>query len=252
MPIYRLADTGSAFPSPHEAEPDGLLAVGGDLSVRRLLTAYAAGIFPWYSAGSPILWWSPDPRCVLFPEEFHIPRSLRRTLRGQPFFLTRDTAFERVIRACAAPRRIADPHMQGSPLDHTTWLVPEMISAYCALFRIGLAHSFEAWHKGELVGGLYGVSLGRMFFGESMFHTRNDASKAALVHLVETALAKGISCIDCQQQTDNLLRFGARPLPRAEFLDLLKEALRFPTLQGSWSQQHDCPADSLPKMSNLV
>lgn len=235
MPIYRLADTGSAFPSPHDAEPDGLLAVGGDLSVRRLVTAYAAGIFPWYNENSPILWWSPDPRCVLLPEEFHIPRSLRRTLRRQSFTLTRDTAFERVIRACAAPRLAVNPDGRETRLVDNTWLVPEMIGAYLALHRIGLAHSFEAWHNGDLVGGLYGLNLGRMFFGESMFHTRNDASKAALVHLVETALAHGITCIDCQQQTDNLLRFGARPLPRTEFVTILKEATASPTLQGNWA-----------------
>lgn len=235
MPLYRLADAGAAFPSPGEAEPDGLLAVGGDLSVRRLVAAYASGIFPWYSEDSPILWWSPDPRCILLPEEFHMPRSLRRTLSRRTFTLTRDTAFERVIRACAAPRRVADRKKREAGRNHDTWLVPEMIGAYSALHRIGLAHSFEAWHNGELVGGLYGLSLGRMFFGESMFHTRNDASKAALTHLVETALANGIICIDCQQQTENLLRFGARPLPRKNFLALLKEALAFPTLQGNWT-----------------
>ena len=215
MPVYRLADNHFGFPDPADAEPDGLLAVGGDLSPRRLIAAYAQGIFPWYSEGSPILWWSPDPRCMLLPERFHLPRSLARTLRRGTFRCTMDRAFEDVLEGCAGGRRAEDG----------TWLLPEMRAAYLQLHRLGLAHSFEAWHNDELAGGLYGVLLGRVFFGESMFYRVPDASKAALAFLVETLKTRGVELIDCQQVTNNLVRFGAEALPRATFLELLSRAL---------------------------
>ncbi len=215
MPVYRLADNHVGFPNPVDAEPDGLLAVGGDLSPRRLIAAYAQGIFPWYSEGSPILWWSPDPRCVLFPDRFHLPRSLARTLRRGTFHCTMNTAFEAVLEGCAGGRRA----------EEGTWLLPEMRAAYLQLHRLGLAHSFEAWHNDELAGGLYGVLLGRVFFGESMFYRVPDASKAALAFLVETLKTRGVELIDCQQVTNNLVRFGAEALPRAIFLELLSHAL---------------------------
>ncbi len=218
MPVYQLSRAHHGFPDPAEAEPDGLLAVGGDLSPRRLITAYARGIFPWYSHGSPILWWSPDPRCVLFPERFHLPRTLARTLRRGIFQCGMDQAFAEVLDGCAGGRREAEG----------TWLTPEMRRAYLKLHRLGLAHSFEAWHNGELVGGLYGVALGRAFFGESMFYRVPDASKAALAFMVETLKERGVALIDCQQATDNLLRFGAELVPRAVFLELLAQALEPP------------------------
>ncbi len=225
MPVYRLHDTGAAFPPSEHAEGDGLLAVGGDLSPARLVAAYAAGIFPWYSEGQPILWWSPDPRCILAPAGIHVPRSLRKALRSGVFALTLDAAFEEVIRACAKPRK------DGGG----TWLVPDMVEAYIALHRLGLAHSAEAWHNGELAGGVYGVSLGGAFFGESMFHRVPNAGKAALVHLAQSLAASDFTLLDCQQETANLLRFGAACVPRAEFLERLERALEQPTRRGSWA-----------------
>ncbi len=217
MPVYRLAAHSHGFPDPSEAEPDGLLAVGGDLSPRRLVAAYARGIFPWYSGGGPILWWSPDPRCLLFPEKFHLPRSLARTLRRGIFEISMNRAFAEVMDGCAGGRRA----MEG------TWLTREMHAAYLRLYRLGFAHSVEAWHNKQLVGGLYGVALGRAFFGESMFYRAPEASKAALAFLVNTLKERDFLFIDCQQVTDNLLRFGAEPLPRMEFLHLLTQALKY-------------------------
>jgi len=187
------------------------LAVGGDLSARRLLLAYAHGIFPWYSDPSPILWWSPDPRLLLFPDEFKIPHGLKRVLKKDIFAVTIDRVFGEVIRACARTR--AD-----------TWITGEMIEAYTCLHQLGYAHSFETWHEGRLSGGLYGVALGKAFFGESMFSSMSDASKVALVHLVRFALEAGIQFIDCQTATQHLKRFGAREVPRMEFLDRLRRA----------------------------
>ncbi len=224
MPVYRLPDTGIAFPDPSDAEPDGLLAVGGDLTPHRLIAAYCAGLFPWYHEDSPPLWWSPDPRCILLPYEFHLPRSLARTLKRACFSFSFDRAFPEVICACAEPRG-----------DHDgTWLLPEMIAAYTTLHKLGLAHSVEAWHNGELAGGLYGISLGSAFFGESMFFRRPDASKAAFAHLVSALQKASFSLIDCQQVTHNLLRFGAKAVPRSEFLERLKCALAAPLRRGSW------------------
>jgi leucyl/phenylalanyl-tRNA--protein transferase len=224
VPLFRLPRQ-PVFPNPELAEPDGLLAAGGDLSVDRLLAAYAAGVFPWYSAGLPILWWSPDPRLVLFPGELHVSRSLARTLRSGRFQVRADTAFEQVIRRCAGQRR---PGQEG------TWITPEMIEAYLRLHRRGVAHSFEAWDGEGLAGGLYGVSLGAAFFGESMFADRSDASKVAFARSVEWLAARGFELVDCQVRTAHLERFGARQIPRREFLARLARALERPTLRGRW------------------
>ncbi len=224
MPIYRLPRQ-IAFPAPSLAEPDGLLAVGGDLSAERLLAAYAAGIFPWYSDGDPILWWSPDPRMVLEPGRLHVPASLRRTLRRGLYRVTADRAFGRVIRRCAA---------KGRPGQDGTWITSEMVSAYERLHALGYAHSFEAWAGEELAGGLYGVSLGGAFFGESMFADRPDASKSAFAVGVRWLAARGIRLVDCQVRTEHLARFGAEEVPRTEFLDRLAGALVSPTLRGPW------------------
>lgn len=215
-----------AFPDPSLAEPDGLLAVGGDLSPERLVAAYALGIFPWFSEGTPILWWSPDPRLVLLPAELHVPRSLARTLRRGAFTFTADRAFEEVIRRCSGTPR---PGQDG------TWITGDMVEAYVRLHALGLAHSFEAWEDGELAGGLYGVSLGAAFFGESMFSARPDASKAAFVRSVGWLAARGVELVDCQVRTEHLVRFGARELPRPEFLERLASALARPTLRGPWA-----------------
>jgi leucyl/phenylalanyl-tRNA--protein transferase len=224
--IYRLFDE-PIFPSPQEAEPDGLLAVGGDLSPQRLLNAYSCGIFPWYAPRSPILWWSTDPRLVLFPSELHVSRSLRRVLNRGRFQVTFDQAFEEVIRACAcAPR----PGQEG------TWIVPEMVEAYSRLHHLGFVHSVEAWRDDRLVGGLYGVALGRAFFGESMFFSEPDASKVAFVHLVHRLERRQYDLVDCQQTTAHLLRFGAREVRRTEFLQRLALALDHPTERGPWEK----------------
>ena len=223
--IYRL-DREIAFPDPARAEPDGLLAVGGDLAPERLLAAYAGGIFPWYDERSPILWWSPDPRLVLEPEGLHVSRRLLRTIRQGRFRVTADVAFEQVIRACA---RRARPGQKG------TWITSEMIDAYVALHRLGFAHAFEAWEGDELAGGLYGVSLGAAFFGESMFADRPDASKVAFVRAVEWLRENGIRLVDCQVRTEHLVSLGAREIPRDAFLERLGAALEAPTLRGRWS-----------------
>jgi leucyl/phenylalanyl-tRNA--protein transferase len=201
-------------------DPDGLLAVGGDLSQRRLLAAYRRGIFPWYSDQQPILWWSPDPRSVLFPQELHISRSLRKTLRQERFRVTFDQCFTQVIAACAGPRET----------QAGTWITEEMQLAYIDLHRAGYAHSVEAWHGEQLVGGLYGVALGRVFFGESMFARQTDASKVAFVTLVELLRLAGYALIDCQVETRHLDSLGARNIPRREFVRLLDEYVEAPVL----------------------
>jgi len=189
-------------------DPNGLLCAGADLSVERLLAAYRGGIFPWYSGREPILWWSPDPRMVLFCDELKVSRSLSKSVRNKGFEVRTDSAFARVIRACAAPRK-------G---ESGTWLGKAMQAAYVSLHRAGYAHSFETWRDGKLVGGLYGVAVGRMFFGESMFSAETDASKVALVGLVEEMRRRGMPLIDCQQRTPLLASLGAREIPRREFL----------------------------------
>ena len=222
---------GLAFPPPEHATPDGLLAIGGDLSIDRLLLAYQQGIFPWYSEDDPILWWCPDPRMILVPSEFHISRSLRRTLNRNMFTVTADRAFHDVITACAQP--------QAPPRD-STWITPEMRRAYIALHEAGYAHSIEAWYEGELAGGIYGVSLGACFFGESMFSRKTDASKIAMKHLVDLALDRQWPFIDCQVPNDHLRSLGAREIPRAEFLRTLSHAVQQPAPQGQWnSVVHD-------------
>jgi leucyl/phenylalanyl-tRNA--protein transferase len=225
VPLFRLPRE-IVFPDPRLAEPDGLLAVGGDLGVERLLTAYAAGVFPWYGPDSPILWWSPDPRLVLVPERLHVPRSLERTRRRGTYRVTCDTAFERVIRACAET---------GRPGQEGTWITEAMIRAYLRLHHEGFAHSFEAWEGEALAGGLYGVSLGAAFFGESMFARRPDASKLAFVASVEFLQLRGIRLVDCQVRTDHLVRFGAEEWPRERFLEALEQALVVPTQRGAWA-----------------
>ncbi len=234
MPVFRLPRE-PVFPDPARAEPDGLLAVGGDLSPERLLTAYAAGIFPWFDEDSPILWWSPDPRLVLEPAEIHVPRSLRKVIRQGRFRVTADHAFARVISRCAERRR---PGQRG------TWITDDMRQAYVDLHRLGFAHSFEAWEGRELAGGLYGVSLGSAFFGESMFADRPDASKVAFVRAVEWLHSQKVNLVDCQVRTEHLLRFGARETPRSAFLRRLAAALRHPTLRGRWSLEGAEPAEA--------
>jgi leucyl/phenylalanyl-tRNA--protein transferase len=222
--VYRLGRE-PVFPPAGEAEPNGLLAVGGDLSSERLLAAYAAGIFPWYEDPQPILWFSPDPRWLLLPGELHVPRRLERTLRQRRFMVTLDTAFDRVIRACARVRR------RGA---NGTWITPDMVLAYEALFRLGFAHSAEAWRAGELKGGVYGVSLGGAFFGESMFGVERDASKVALVTLVRQLAAWRFDFLDCQVHTPHVEKLGARAFARAEFLRRLETTRRRETRRGSW------------------
>lgn len=196
------------------SDPDGLLAIGGDLSPERLLSAYRSGIFPWYNQDQPILWWSPDPRTVLFPERLHVSRSLHKVLAKNTYNVTFDAAFPRVIQACAESRK-------G---EYGTWITPAMIAAYCQLHKIGVAHSVETWHDGELVGGIYGLALGRVFFGESMFSRRDNASKVAFVHLVRWLHEWNYVLLDCQIHSAHVACFGAEPISRAEFMRLLKEA----------------------------
>ena len=225
MPVYLLS-SDIAFPSPNLTSEDGLLAVGGDLDQRRLLLAYSMGIFPWYAEAEPILWWSPDPRLVLYPEELRITTSLKKAIKKDFFRITVDQAFEQVITACAKIRREKD---QG------TWIVQDMIEAYCKLHESGFAHSVEAWQDDTLAGGLYGVSLGKCFFGESMFTIITNASKVAFVALVNYLKALSFDLIDCQVKTEHLISFGAREIPRERFLKQLKKSLENPTLKGRWA-----------------
>lgn len=225
MPLFQLSEKVN-FPPPQLSRRDGLLALGGDLSVARLIMAYSMGIFPWFSPGEPLLWWSPDPRLVLYLENLVVNRSLRKRLRRGPYQITMDLAFAQVISRCAT---ITRSHEEG------TWIVDEMQEAYTALHNEGYAHSVEAWQGDELVGGLYGVSLGRAFFGESMFADKPDASKLCFVQLVQFLREEGFSFIDCQVTTDHLLRFGAEEISRERFLKELDEALMEDDLIGSWS-----------------
>jgi leucyl/phenylalanyl-tRNA--protein transferase len=215
------------FPPLHAAlrNPNGLIAIGGDLSRARLLQAYRAGIFPWYSPGQPILWWSPDPRMVLFPSELRVSRSLARRLRQTDYEIRFDYAFRDVIEACATTPRTGQ---DGS------WIVPEMVEAYCDLHEAGYAHSVETWMGGRLAGGLYGVAMGGVFYGESMFHRITDASKIALVHLVRFLERQGYGMIDCQMHTAHLARFGAREIPRETFATRLAELVDLPHVCGKW------------------
>lgn len=216
MPVF-LLNSELSFPSPHLADATGLLAIGGDLRPERLILAYTNGIFPWYNANEPILWWSPNPRLALFPPKIHISQRLRRTLRSNHFQITFDTSFEQTIRACAESRLTKG---------EDTWLNEDMIQAYIALHKMGFAHSAEAWLNEELVGGLYGVAIGQVFYGESMWTQVKDASKVAFVTLVQKLIEWGFQLIDCQVTTAHLLSFGAEELPRTLFLKLLNKYVR--------------------------
>lgn len=226
--IYRLDPDYPGFPDPEEAEPEGLIAVGGDLEPLRLINAYACGIFPWFSEDDPIMWWSLDPRMVLFLDEFRYSKSLQRVVRSGKFEVRIDSQFELTMRSCAHVDRTA----QGQA---GTWITEEMVQAYVRLHELGFAHSFETYSEGKLVGGLYGVSLGPFFFGESMFHTVSDASKVAFVRLVEFCRRHHFRLIDAQQETAHLASLGARPIPRSQYLDMLAEIDSANTLIGNWA-----------------
>ena len=216
------------FPEPSLAGEDGLLAAGGTLDTEVLLEAYSRGIFPWYSEGSPILWWSPDPRMVLYPENYKVSKSFAQTLRNREFEIRMDSSFQDVISHCASQPRAGQ---EG------TWITDDMIGAYIRLHNDGYAHSIETWKQGSLVGGLYGISLGSSFFGESMFHLERDASKLAFYHLVEFARRHKFQFIDAQQSTPHLKSLGAEEIPRKDFLELLEKAMEQESLTGSWSME---------------
>lgn len=224
--MIHILSSDTPFPPLEHAlvKPNGLLAAGGDLSPERLLSAYRRGIFPWFNDGEPILWWSPDPRMVLFPHELKVSRSLRQTLKKKRYEIRTDHAFSSVIQACAAPRRKQDG----------TWIHNEMIAAYSELHRQGIAHSVETWINGELAGGLYGVAIGQMFYGESMFSRITDASKIALVHLVKQLENWNFGLIDCQMKTTHLASMGAREIPRSFFVQRLNKLIHEPGRNGRW------------------
>lgn len=223
MPVFLLTQD-LVFPDPMHADEQGLLAVGGDLSMDRLLLAYESGIFPWYNDDQPLLWWSPDPRCVLQPSEVKVSKSMRNVLNRADFEVTADQAFPEVIRACMDTRK-----REG------TWLNEDMVSAYINLHRLGIAHSIEVWRGDVLVGGLYGLSLGNLFFGESMFSKANNMSKVAFICLARGLERWGMPLIDCQVENDHLISLGAQAMPRAEFLEHLRRGMEAPTRRGSWS-----------------
>lgn len=224
--MHFLGPNRSWFPPVDETDEDGIVAVGGDLSTERLVQAYRRGIFPWYSEGLPILWHCPDPRFVLEAEALHVPRSLRKAMKRRPFELTLDRAFADVIDGCARTKR---PGQRG------TWITRDMRAAYLRLHGQGIAHSVEAWRDGALVGGLYGVCLGAVFFGESMFARADDASKVAFVSLVEWMRGWGVRLIDCQQETEHLARFGAEPWPRERFVAALVDLVDAPVAPAVWA-----------------
>ncbi len=225
MPVFWLSNENNCFPSPELATDEGILAVGGDLSPERLLAAYKMGIFPWFNEGEPIAWWSPDPRMVLFPSELKVSRSMRPYFNQQKLRVTFDQDFEAVVRRCQAPR---DDQWGG------TWITNEMLDAYCQLHQLGFAHSVEVWQGKRLVGGLYGIALGKCFYGESMFATVSNASKLGFISLVKKLESLGFWLIDCQQQTQHLGSLGARTIPRADFLKILKRNEAEETLRGHW------------------
>ncbi len=224
--MYRLNRGDLRFPPVECASSDGLLAVGGDLRPERLLEAYRHGIFPWYDDDQPILWWSPDPRAVLFPGKLHVSRSLKKTLRANLFTVTLDTSFRLVMEQCAGPR---PQYPEGG-----TWITHEMLEAYTRLHELGHAHSVETWQDGRLVGGLYGVAIGGAFFAESMFTRVDDASKVALVRLVTQLKAWGFRLMDCQQSSPHVRRFGAEEIPRRDFLTRLSAAITLHDRRGRW------------------
>ena len=225
MPVYWLSNENNYFPSAELATDEGILAVGGDLSPERLLAAYQVGIFPWFNEGEPIAWWSPDPRMVLFPSELRVSKSMRPYFNQQKFRVTFDQDFEAVMQRCQAPR---DDQWGG------TWITNEMLDAYCQLHQLGFAHSVEVWQEGELVGGLYGLAIGKCFFGESMFATVSNASKLGFISLVKKLKSLDFWLIDCQQQTRHLGSLGARTIPRVDFLKILKKNEAEETLRGNW------------------
>jgi leucyl/phenylalanyl-tRNA---protein transferase len=229
--VVTLLGPSEPFPPVEHAltEPNGLLAAGGGLTLERLVDAYSRGIFPWFNAGDPVLWWCPDPRMVLFVRELVVSRSLRKRLRKHDYRVTADTAFDEVVRACAAPRA----HERG------TWIVPAMRRAYQRLHDAGLAHSIEVWIDGELAGGLYGVALGRVFFGESMFSRQTDASKIALAHLVAQLARWQFPLIDCQMSTSHLASLGAREIPRYEFTRAIAPLVVAPPVPSPWTLDED-------------
>lgn len=219
------------FPPVDLASPEGLLAIGGDLRSERLLQAYRAGIFPWYNEGQPILWWSPDPRAILYPDKLKLTRSLKKTLRQGKFRVTLDQAFSQVMQACAAPR--------ARRPEEGTWITQDMLTAYSRLHQQGYAHSIEAWREQELLGGLYGVALGGVFFGESMFSRATDASKVAFAHLVRQLQDWGFSLIDCQVSSAHLISLGAQEIRRQRFMQELEQALHAPGHTGPWNLDPD-------------
>lgn len=233
MPVYRIPDA-LVFPNPALADDNGLLGVGGDLSRARLLLAYKSGIFPWYSNDEPILWWSPDPRMVLFTEEFRVQRSLAKRVRQRPYRITLDTAFPQVLRACASTFR---PGQGG------TWITPAVEAAYNDLFDAGYGHSVEAWDGETLVGGLYGVGIGRMFSGESMFAHAPDASKIAFTHLVRQLQRWNLPLVDCQIHTEHLDRFGAKEIERQTYLAAIQPLVNAPVAPGRWQFDADFVCD---------
>lgn len=225
MAIYQLDENNYGFPHPEESEEDGLIAVGGDLSPLRLLNAYVNGIFPWYNPEDPILWWSPDPRLILLPNEFIVSKSLKRLIKSNKFEIRIDYNFEQVITNCS---NIIRDKQDG------TWITKDVILAYLELHKLGFAHSFETYYENKLVGGLYGVSLGKAFFGESMFHLESNASKFAFYHLVQHIKKHNFEFIDCQMKTSHLISLGAKEIPRSEFLDILANTLEHKTTKGLW------------------
>ena len=226
MPIYALDKNYLTFPPPNMAEDDGMLAIGGDLSPERLLVAYSMGIFPWFSEHEPILWWSPNPRCVLYPKDLKISKSMKQVFRKKIFHITADQDFRSVISACQQQPRLGQSG---------TWITPEMLEAYCELHQMGFAHSIEVWNaSNDLVGGLYGISLGSCYFGESMFARQSNASKAGFITLVHNLQKWGIDLIDCQIHTNHLESLGAVEIPRPYYLDLLKQAVMSKTIRGKW------------------
>lgn len=227
MPVFKLSKHPE-FPPPELAEKNGLLAIGGDLHPDRLIAAYRRGIFPWYSEGEPLLWWFIAPRLVLFPNEFRVPRRLARYIRNSNLQVTRDTAFAEVVRQCATVR---------TEIGEKTWITWEMQEAYTELHRMGIAHSVECWQDDRLVGGLYGIALDRIFFGESMFSRRRCGSQFAMIELVNFLKSKDFTLIDCQMTTDHLLRFGAREISGREFQLHLKKDIRDITPHDNWKKE---------------
>lgn len=227
MPVFLLDELNTGFPHPRLADPDGLLAVGGDLSIDRLLVAYQNGIFPWYNEDDPPMWWCPDPRYVIFPSEVYVSKTMRQVMRRGVFEITYDRDFLAVMNACGSSPR------QGKQVG--SWITDEFLESYCELHEMGLAHSVEVWHEGVLAGGLYGVSLGKCFFGESMFTKIDNASKAALITLANDLESKDFWLIDCQMPTEHLKSLGAQGIPRERFLEYMHLNKREKTLQGKWS-----------------